>query len=100
VAIKTLIFEDSHDSRETALIASEAAIASNLSHRNIVATYSHDVCSIAGQAQPEPSIFKFYLIQVRLLALLPLPAYVLYSGGPARIPEVGVQRKAGSAMRR
>ena len=65
VAIKTLIFQDCGASSQTAAVASEAAIASNLVHRNIVATYSHDICNVASAANKELGIFKFYLIQVR-----------------------------------
>jgi hypothetical protein len=66
VAIKTLIFEDGTQTgdTQTALIASEAAIASNLVHRNIVATYSHDICNVYNETKHEPGIFKFYLVQV------------------------------------
>jgi hypothetical protein len=64
VAIKTLVFEDGAGEAQTALIASEAAIASNLVHRNVVATYSHDICNVCSETEHEPGIFKFYLIQV------------------------------------
>jgi hypothetical protein len=63
VAIKTLLFQGIDMENETSLVASEAAIASSLVHRNVVATYSHDVCSVAGSAT-ELGIYKFYLIQV------------------------------------
>jgi hypothetical protein len=45
-------------------LASEAAIASNLSHRNVVAMYNHDICNVAVAACNELDIYKFYLIQV------------------------------------
>lgn len=69
VAIKTVIFSSSGGDGETELVASEAAIASNLGHPNVVATYSHDILDISkattSTAGPELSVFKFYLIQVR-----------------------------------
>lgn len=46
-------------------MASEAAIASYLVHKNIVATYSHDVLDVAKAVGNELGVFKFYLIQVR-----------------------------------
>jgi homoaconitase/3-isopropylmalate dehydratase large subunit len=64
VAIKTVIFSSAGGDKETALVASEAAIASNLSHRNIVATYSHDILDVQKSVGPELGIYKFYLIQV------------------------------------
>jgi hypothetical protein len=36
-------------------------------HRNIVATYSHDICNVVSETNHELGIFKFYLIQVRSL---------------------------------
>lgn len=77
VAIKTVIFSSSgiDSDQQTAVVASEAAIASNLVHPNIVATYSHDVLDVAKAVGPELGVYKFYLIQVRcarcaLLAVL------------------------------
>lgn len=64
VAIKTVIFQSGQDSQETAHIASEAAIASNLNHRNIVSTYHHDVCPVSGEGGNELAVYKFYLVQV------------------------------------
>lgn len=64
MAIKTLIFQDGGGDGQTAVVASEAAIASNLVHRNVVATYSHDICNVVGETNHELGIFKFYLIQV------------------------------------
>ena len=46
-------------------MASEAAIASNLGHPNVVATYSHDILDVTQAVGPELGVFKFYLIQVR-----------------------------------
>eukprot|EP00892_Ulva_mutabilis_P002024 jgi/Ulvmu1/11822/UM080_0033.1 len=63
VAIKTVIFSSSRDDEETAVVASEAAIASNLGHRNVVATYSHDILDVAKAVGHELAVFKFYLIQ-------------------------------------
>jgi hypothetical protein len=70
VAIKTIVFQASEGDNRAALVASEAAIASNLAHRNIVATYSHDLRNVTGQSSRsvhELAVFKFYLIQVRTL---------------------------------
>jgi hypothetical protein len=67
VAIKTVIFQNAVNEHMTAVVASEAAIASNLTHCNIVATYSHDICNISaanGSGSHELDIYKFYLIQV------------------------------------
>jgi hypothetical protein len=66
VAIKTVIFSSAGGDKQMALVASEAAIASNLSHRNIVATYSHDILDVAQGAGPELGVYKFVLIQVCL----------------------------------
>eukprot|EP00892_Ulva_mutabilis_P012771 jgi/Ulvmu1/9867/UM057_0021.1 len=63
VAIKTVIFSSDHGDRQTQVVASEAAIASNLSHRNVVATYNHDVLDVAKAVGPELGVYKFYLIQ-------------------------------------
>jgi hypothetical protein len=69
VAIKTVIFQSSNKESKASAIASEAAIATNLTHRNIVATYAHDICNVTGAAAEvegaELDIYKFYLIQVR-----------------------------------
>jgi hypothetical protein len=66
VAIKTVVFQGEHDNDTTSAVASEAAIASNLTHRNVVATYSHDICNVTNVAGAELDIYKFYLIQVLL----------------------------------
>eukprot|EP00892_Ulva_mutabilis_P012770 jgi/Ulvmu1/9866/UM057_0020.1 len=63
VAIKTVIFSSDQGDRQTQVVASEAAIASNLSHRNVVATYNHDVLDVAKAVGPELGVYKFYLIQ-------------------------------------
>ena len=70
VAIKSVLLEgDPHDSA-TSAVAREAAIACNLSHPNIVATYTHDVACLGHGngtgAWPStgPDAFRFYLIQV------------------------------------
>ena len=65
VAIKTVIFQSCGGDQQTAVVATEAAIATNLVHRNIVATYSHDVLDVAAGVGPELGVYKFYLIQVR-----------------------------------
>ena len=65
VAIKTILFQSEPQQQQTASIASEAAIASNLSHSNVVATYSHDIRSVENSgASNELAVFKFYLVQV------------------------------------
>jgi hypothetical protein len=64
VAIKTVVFTSAGGDAQAALVASEAAIAYNLSHRNVVATYSHDILDVQKSAGPELGIYKFYLIQV------------------------------------
>ena len=66
VAIKTVLFQSGPGDNQTAVVASEAAIASNLVHDNIVTTYSHDICKVETRsAMNELNVFKFYLIQVR-----------------------------------
>ena len=67
VAIKTLLFQSSDSESKTAVVASEAAIASNLVHHNIVATYTTDVCSVVAESHSGLDVFKFYLIQARPL---------------------------------
>jgi hypothetical protein len=52
----------------TRQVASEAAIASNLHHRNVVAAYSHNVHSVASEVGHELGIYKFVLIQVSLIS--------------------------------
>ena len=75
VAIKTLVFQSDSADNQLNKVASEVAIASNLVHTNIVATYSHDVCPVSenpasnSNSNNELGIYKFYLIQVRLLIL-------------------------------
>jgi hypothetical protein len=67
VAIKTLLFQSDTCDNQTAKVASEVAIASNLVHHNVVATYSHDICNVSDSPTGnELGIFKVYLIQVRL----------------------------------
>eukprot|EP00892_Ulva_mutabilis_P009199 jgi/Ulvmu1/6651/UM003_0289.1 len=64
VAIKTILFQSEPQQQQTESIASEAAIASNLSHKNVVATYSHDIRSVdAPGTSNELAVFKFYLVQ-------------------------------------
>lgn len=70
VAIKTILFQSEPQQQQTESIASEAAIASNLSHKNVVATYSHDIRSVDNPgATNELAVFKFYLVQVRPASL-------------------------------
>jgi hypothetical protein len=75
VAIKTVVFQNGQDDVYTSLVASEAAIASNLVHKNVVTTYSHDIRNITVGSGPEQSIFKFYLLQVLVLASECQPAH-------------------------
>ena len=66
VAIKTVLFQTGQSRRMAQAVAGEAAIASNLTHRNVVATYSHDICHVSQPgSQRELELFKFYLVQVR-----------------------------------
>lgn len=64
MAIKTVVFESGARDSQTALVASEAAIASNLVHGNIVATYWHDVRTVSDAHGLELGIFKLCLVQV------------------------------------
>lgn len=64
MAIKTVVFSCEEGDKQMAQVASEAAIASNLSHRSIVATYSHDITEVQKASGPECGVYKFYLIQV------------------------------------
>jgi hypothetical protein len=90
VAIKTVLFQSGVDSSpinpalaakhgrsahspaqhapSEAEIASEAAIATNMMHPNIVATYSYDIMKVSGGKTPvdtgELAVYKLYLIQV------------------------------------
>ena len=64
MAIKTVVFSSEQADAQTSLVATEAAIASNLTHEHIVATYSHDIVGISQAVGPELGIYKFYLIQV------------------------------------
>jgi serine/threonine protein kinase len=75
VAIKTVLLEGDPQDKATTAVAREAAIACNLSHPNVVATYSHDVACLSNsqsagghglkQLWPAtaPDAFRFYLIQ-------------------------------------
>ena len=63
VAIKTIVFESGVEDNQTARVASEAAIASNLVHSNVVSTYSHSIASVGDRVGNELEVFKFYLIQ-------------------------------------
>ena len=61
-----MIFQSRAADAIKATVASEAAIASNLTHSNVVATYGHDICGAAAGARGtnELDIYKFYLFQV------------------------------------
>jgi serine/threonine protein kinase len=66
VAIKTVVFQSGKDQTQSSLIVSEAAIASNLFHKNVVTTYCHDVRMVPDKMLGnEEGVFKFYLLQVR-----------------------------------
>lgn len=67
MAIKTVVFTSEGGDAQTSRVASEAAIASSLSHHNVVATYSHDILDVQKSTGPELGIYKFYLVQVCLL---------------------------------
>lgn len=84
------VFQSSQEDAQLSSIASEAAIASNLHHTNVVTTYAHDLCLLrdtGGAADHalaetrEDSVFKFYLVQVRprqrLLGALAVPVPVI-----------------------
>jgi hypothetical protein len=64
VAVKAIVFSCDAAGEEANIIAKEAAIASNLAHRNVVATYSYDVLDVTQATGCELGICKFYLIQV------------------------------------
>jgi hypothetical protein len=64
VAIKTVLFQNDPSDDQTARLASEAAIARNLVHPNIVSTYSHDIRNVTQSQGNELAIVKFYLVQV------------------------------------
>jgi hypothetical protein len=66
VAIKTVIFSSAGADQQMSLVAAEAAIASNVTHPNVVATYGHDIVDMVKAVGPEPGVYKFYLIQVRI----------------------------------
>jgi hypothetical protein len=66
VAIKKIVFEGHADGDELRAVATEAAISTNLSHRNIVATYSHDIVNISPATKREPGVYKFYLVRFSL----------------------------------
>ena len=65
VAIKTVVFQSEGADAQMAQVASEAAIASNLTHANIVSTYTHDIVDVVKAVGPEPGFYKFYLVQAR-----------------------------------
>jgi serine/threonine protein kinase len=65
VAIKTVAFQSGIDDKQLHTISSEAAIASNLMHNNIVTTYAHDVCdaTVDDSFENVPGVYTFYLVQ-------------------------------------
>ena len=70
VAVKTVVFQSLDSEVAHAGVVSEAAIAAGLIHRNVVRTHHHDVRVSAGRG-PEQSIFKFLLLQVPPVQVLP-----------------------------
>jgi hypothetical protein len=80
VAVKTVVFQGGSENAHASLVASEAAIATNMKHKNVVGTYSHDLRNISQPASVgvEQSVFKFYLLQVRS----DVPALLVADGGP------------------
>lgn len=68
VAIKTVQFQAGALDSPVVAISNEAAIASNLNHPNIVATYAHDIADVTAQKEGRAadSVYKFYLVQVRV----------------------------------
>jgi hypothetical protein len=84
VAIKTVVFQSGKDQTQSSLIVSEAAIASNLFHKNVVTTYCHDVRMVPDKMLGnEEGVFKFYLLQVRcfvLFSIIPTVKQVPVSG--------------------
>ena len=75
MAVKTVVFQGGIDNAHANLVASEAAIAINMKHKNIVGTYSHDLRNITERESvgPEQSVFKFYLLQACYLKLTTEP---------------------------
>jgi serine/threonine protein kinase len=50
IAIKTVLFQSSEEADKTILLAQEAATASSLMHRNVVATYTHEITQVPTSA--------------------------------------------------
>eukprot|EP00892_Ulva_mutabilis_P010030 jgi/Ulvmu1/739/UM010_0112.1 len=63
VAIKTVLLSSNIADQVTTSVAREAAIATNLGHSNIVATYNHDVRVVSPAGSQELDVCKIYLIQ-------------------------------------
>ena len=87
MAVKTIVFQADHADTRAQLVAREAAIATNLAHKNVVATYSHDLTRVAaaGGVAGEAVVYKLYLIQVRsLVAKLRCSSWCLQTVGSAR----------------
>ena len=68
MAIKTIVFSCSPQADEADDVAKEAAIATNLCHHNVVATYGHEIVDVSHAAGAELGVCKFYLIQARISA--------------------------------
>jgi hypothetical protein len=68
VAMKTVVFEGLPNGSMTppAAAASEVAIASDLVHGNLVATYAHRQRTLIGGDANELRVLKLYLIQARI----------------------------------
>ena len=65
MAIKTILFQCLPGTDDIRTIAREAAISSNLAHRNVAATYAHDLVNMHKGAGSELAVYKFYLVQAR-----------------------------------
>ena len=72
VAIKTVLFQSSDVTDKTQLLAHEAAVATGLVHRNLVATYAHEIAQVPSTArgrrpaaarQKRGCVYVFFLLQ-------------------------------------
>ena len=69
MAVKTVIFNgDAAGSASMQRAAAEVSIAYNLSHDNVVVTFSHELKQITDAHVQELNTWKLYLIQVRYSA--------------------------------
>lgn len=93
-----MVFESDARDNQTALVASEAAIASNLVHRHIVATYWHDVRTVSDARGLELGIFKLCLVQVRPLYRCRNAHCPMLAMRADLIPDAGAQSSALYAL--